>query len=334
MKRDIPVFIHHETRSEYARKAIIMARKYNNHVVFFGDDTNKDYSDCWVDTNAYCRDEWERFKAVFKNMSYYDDGYAIKIFKRFFAMKEYMKEHSIDECILIDSDVLSFADYSVLLVFEDCDATLFIPREEEKGSDPMSYGNYFWGASAGTSYFNYKAIEEIIAFMLDMYENHIDVLETKWKWHQENNHGGGVCEMSLLFLWYLQTDLKVINTKKIFENDNEPYVIDNDVRTVNDRCKFIKYKRKNIEKLCIRNSLPYLIRENGDTVRAVCLHFGGNTKIYMYAYMNLKNAFLHGVLLDLAYIRLTCFNFVAKIYVKFFKKYLGKYRKPKHGNAY
>ncbi len=337
MEKIIPLFIHHEGRNSYAKKAIKCAQKYNKNIVFFGDETNRDYSEFWVNTNDYCGEEWIKFKNVFKNMSFYNDGYAIKIFKRFFAIKEYMQRNKLKECVLIDSDVLSFTDYSQISIFNDCDATLFIPLEEEKGSDPMSYGNYYWGASAGTSYFKYKAIEEIIAFMLDMYENHIDILEKKWNWHKENKYGGGVCEMTLLFLWYLKTDLNIINTKLIFGNDKK-YIIDNDIRAVNDesndKCDFVKYKNKRIEKISVINGLPYLTKtEDKERIRAVCLHFGGNTKIYMSAFLHLDNKPLFYVLLNLSYIYLSAYNLLAKIYIKFLKKYLGKYRKSKYGGT-
>ena len=68
-----------------------MAEKYNETVVFLGDERNSDYSSNWVNTNAYCTEEWERFKASFRNMSFYDNAYAIQIFKRLFAIKEYMR---------------------------------------------------------------------------------------------------------------------------------------------------------------------------------------------------------------------------------------------------
>lgn len=330
MTKDIPVFIHHECRTPYALKSVKMAEKYNKVVVFLGDDSNKDYSKNWVDVNEYCRDEWKKFLRVYRNMSFYDDGYAVKIFKRLFAMKEYMKDHGMTECVLIDSDVLSFINYSDVPAFRNCDMTLFIPGEEPQGLDPMKLGNFDWGASAGTSYFKYEALCDFISFMLDMYENHIDILELKWEWHQKHNIGGGVCEMTLLFLWYLQTDYKVVNTKTIFSNNGSPYVIDNDVRTINNRCLFQKYKKKNIEKVLLRDGLPYLIDPKGNLVRAVCLHFGGNTKIYMGAYFA-KSQIMLEILLNFAYVRLSIFNILAKIYVQYFKKYIGKYRKPKYG---
>ena len=332
MAKNIPVIIHHECRTEYARKCIQMAEKFNKQVIFLGDETNRDFSKNWVDVNLYCKEEWQEFRKYYKNLSFYDDGYAIKIFKRFFAMKNYMNEKGLKECVLIDSDVLTYENYSKIPVFGQCDATLFIPEEEEKGSDPLSYGNYYWGASAGTSYFKYEVLEDIVNFMIETYKNHFDLLEKKWKWHQENNYGGGVCEMTLLFLWYLQTDYKVINTKRIF-GEEKPYVIDNDVRTVNDRCNFIKYSFANIERIKLIEKKPYLIENTGRPVKAVCLHFGGETKKYMKAYMQ-QNIVSHKVLLFLTYCYLCGFHLAAKIYIALFKKWLGKYRKNKYGNTF
>ena len=59
MEKNIPVIIHHECRTEYARKCIKMAEKFNKQVIFLGDETNRDFSKNWVDVNLYCKEEWQ-----------------------------------------------------------------------------------------------------------------------------------------------------------------------------------------------------------------------------------------------------------------------------------
>jgi len=318
MRRIIPVIVHHEGYSSYLKPCINSAEKYNEKVILLGNEENKSITKNWENVADFDSEDWSRFEKVFCNMSTYPDKWAVQIYRRFFIIKKLMEVKGHTECILLDSDVVTFENYSNLDLWADCDASLFIKNIEEQEQD------YIWAASANTSYLSYAMLCEFIEYLIDTYKNNIGPLEEKWKYHLENNVPGGVCEMTLLYLWYKTTDKKVVNTDDIFGAKNKRYAIGNDVKTKTKKCPFIMNKILQIEKIVFGNdNKPSLITENNEYVKAVCVHFCGMTKAYMDAY-NTDNRFLRNIKICAMRIYIISYTLLAKIYIFLKKEVLKK----------
>ena len=116
MNNIIPVMVHHETgekaqaagkkNQEYIKYCIAQAKKYNEKVVLLGDQYNKAWCDEWYNADDFITEKWERFHKVFENLSTYPDAWAEGIFKRFFLILEYLERNKLENCVIIDSDVL------------------------------------------------------------------------------------------------------------------------------------------------------------------------------------------------------------------------------------
>ena len=73
------------------------------------------------------------------------------------------------------------------------------------------YEEYLWKSSAHTSFWKTEFLREFCSFVNDSYENGINELEKKWDWHNEQGINGGICDMSLLYLFYLKNKNSIYN---------------------------------------------------------------------------------------------------------------------------
>lgn len=173
-KKNIPIIIHHEGNQNYLYNCIQQAKKYNKKVILLGDASNKYMlADAWYNAAEFTSTEWESFLGVFVNMSTYSDDYAKQIFKRLFMIHEILKTEKINECILLDSDVLCYCDFSEIDIFREYDVSLSIRKKHD---------NYAWGATTGSSYWTLGALSDFCGFCIDCYKNRIDILMKKWNY--------------------------------------------------------------------------------------------------------------------------------------------------------
>lgn len=197
----IPVLIHHELDEKpqtggkrnqgYVKDCIIQAKQYYQNVILFGSKGNQSFCEQWCDVSDFNSKKWQEFLAVFENMSTYPDEWARGIFKRFFVFLEYLKETGERECIVLDSDVLIYQDYSELFDFSDIDAAMELPSNQKM--EMLPYNNdYRWVACAGVSYFKTEALEDFLDFCIETYKNNKGLLNEKWEIHRKYGLPGGV----------------------------------------------------------------------------------------------------------------------------------------------
>lgn len=283
-EKNIPIMIHHEGNQHYLYDCICQTKKYNQNVILLGDASNKDMpADTWYNAAEFTSKEWEEFLAVFVNMSTYPDDYAKQIFKRLFMVHEILEKKNIDECILLDSDVLCYCNFSELDVFNGCDVSLSVRKNQEP---------YIWSVSTGSSYWTVGALSNFCRFCIDFYRNRIDVLKEKWLYMQKHHFLGGVCEMSLLYLWTLEYTGKILNTTRIFDG----VIMDGGIASATnyDYNEFEFNKMLGIKKIRFKKGIPYLRDSEGRDIETLVLHFGGKVKAYMRFYKkpNLVNRML------------------------------------------
>lgn len=275
-EKNIPIIIHHEGNQNYLYACIQQAKKYNSEVILLGDLSNKYMlSETWYDAAEFTSEEWESFLDVFVNMSTYSDDYAKQIFKRLFMINELLKSKKIDECILLDSDVLCYCNFSEIEIFKDYDVSLAVRKNQD---------NYIWSVSTGSSYWTARAMSDFCEFCIDFYKNRLDILKEKWDYTQKNHLLGGVCEMSLLYLWTLEYTGKILNTTRMFDG----VIMDGGIASATnyDYNEFEFNKILGIKKVRFKKQIPYLRDKDGNDIQTLVLHFGGVVKAYMRFYKN------------------------------------------------
>ncbi len=276
----IPIIICHEGRQPYLQECINQAKKFDNTVILVGDESNKDMgADHWYSMAELETDEWHDFTELFCNMSTNPEKFELQCFKRFFLIYALMKKDIIHECIHIDSDVLCYFDFSMFKEFAGrYMVSLGIPRKQDR---------YRWSAGAMTSYWTKEGISSFCDFVISTYKNNMALLAEKWDYQKKNNLPGGICDMTLLYLWSRQYDgTKILNTIEQFEIGQNKVVIDNNINSIESGSgdKYVYDKLFNVKKIIFIDGVPYLQKSDGTRIRTLVLHFQGGAKRYMKFY--------------------------------------------------
>lgn len=266
---DIPVYIAHDGNQEYVRCTVKLAETINENVVLFGDDSNKGYAKKWVNVNNFGGKYLNEFKKVYMHMSFYPKEYEASFYKRIFAICDYMLQKNVDAAIIADSDVCIYENLSKYN-FAGYDAAINWQKNQKK---------YMWAASIGCSYWKVDALKEFCEFIIDTYRDNISILESKWKHHIEHKLPGGVCEMTLAYLWMKTTNKKVLNTAKV----NDGQYIDSSF-TNGTSYKEDEYQMDdilNIKKFKFIDKMPFFYKKNGELVESFVIHCQGSSKKYI-----------------------------------------------------
>lgn len=290
-KQEIPIFVHHETgekaqagkdqKQQYLKYCIAQAEKYQNEVYLFGDNVNKDWCEKWVHVNSIFSEKWKCFLNVFENYSTYPDAWAKGIFHRFFLFEEYARENNINQFFVLDSDMLVYAKLADIQAWDAYDFAAAMPYHQKLGNDIEN--NLRWTINAGLSYWTLEALADFTSFCIEAFTSKKDMLLKKWDFHQKYHYPGGICEMSLIYLWVQEHKIRFCNivekliNGKAFNSDvngKENYYR-NDYKcsiTLNTKCLFFK------------NGELVMKTFAGDFVPVYNLHFIGDSKMLMHDY--------------------------------------------------
>jgi hypothetical protein len=190
-----------------------------------------------------------------------------------FMLEEWMKKNDVQRVFLLDSDVITFANYSVELapiLFDNYIASLMTCENQD---------NFRWASSCHFSYWTLEGLEDFTSFCIEAYHNKMirEQLETKWKWHNNYNKPGGVSEMTLLYLWS-KDNSKVANSSKVINNTT----VDHSINTSTNYSDNEYQMQLGIKKIIFKNEIPYGFNKVlNKEIRFLCIHCQGTAKILM-----------------------------------------------------
>jgi hypothetical protein len=278
MEKDIPIVIaYFGGKPNYLQYTLKSAANYNKTVVLIGDDTNKGFWGNHWDTSTVIFDKFEEFKKYYVQMSGYPVKYEMAFWKRMFVLEKWMVENNYQRIFLFDSDVLIFADYSreVFPVLpQDCIASLMTSKNQD---------NFVWASSCHCSYWTLDALKDFTNFCIEAYRNKNirEKLEAKWQWHKDNHQPGGICEMTLLYLW-ARDNPKVSNFTQVFNGMTADYNINEAGNYADD-----EYPTEyGIKKFIFKEGIPHGYNKFSNTlVKFWCIHCqGGNKGVMRFLY--------------------------------------------------
>lgn len=274
----IPVFVFHKGNPDYLKKMVDFAVISNNEIHLVGNDENKNVSAIWANADDYLSDSFYEFEKAFIQLSDYSYDFDMMCFKRFYIMLEYMKKNKLDEMIFADSDMLIFTDLTEFFRKNKCKVSLSIPKRQE---------NFRWAAQASCSYWTIEYLEDFLLFVIDMYKNHIDVLKEKYAYHIANAAKGGVCDMTLLYLWSREKE-GVLNTAMDVDGVVLDHVVGRSDNYLDNEYAFHKILK--VKKVKFKNKKPYFIRDDGTEIMAATIHCQGSTKSLIDELINYRFA--------------------------------------------
>jgi hypothetical protein len=287
-KLEIPVIIAHFIgKPTYLKFALKSAADFNKTVVLIGTDSNKDFWEYhWNTTLIECQ-KYQDFQKFYVRMSTYDENYDSVCWKRLFMLEEWMKRNNATQAFYLDSDIMTFANYSSVLppiLFDNYTAIL---------NEPQTQSDFRWSSCAHFSYWTLEAIEDFTSFCIEAYSNNKDLreqLDAKWKWHIDNQKPGGVCDMNLLYFWS-QNNPKVANFTKVINDMTVEHCINVSENYLEDEYQM----QLGVKKIIFKDGIPYGFNKVlNKEIRFLCIHCQGTAKILMrfFYYENLRPFYL------------------------------------------
>ena len=266
----VTIIVVHRGNQGYLRDALCCARSAGNEVVLIGDDSNsKDVN--WIDFKSCHSEKYNHFAKIYEHMSSNPYKFELICFERYFLTYEYMKKNGLMDCVMMDSDVCLY-ELITKETFQNVELAISIPEQKTK---------YSMSASAHFSYWTIGAMEEMLEFLISSYENKVPEIYEKWEWHEKTGTPGGICDMTLLYLFSRQYRGNVLNT----DVQLSPLLFD---QVMSDS------KNHGIEFLTMKNGHTKAVFKNADgklcykSVKAqlypvLYIHAQGGDKRYIFA---------------------------------------------------
>jgi hypothetical protein len=254
------IAIIHEGNQPYLHAAAEMAVRSGNRVTIL------DYS-----ATSPQRDT---FRAKYRLMANYPQRFDLQCFERYFILQSAMTEHGLNSIFHMDSDVLMFDDVRAFerqhLSPSGISAGIHMPASQP--GLRMSYGGH-------TSYWTRSALDSFCEYLVNVYDAMPTQAGEKWDWHRTTGVPGGVCDMTMLYLW--AQGRKLANFAEPIGEAVFDYNINSAENAYPDEYQTYFGKKK----IFFRDGRPYgRLRKDGKAIRFRSLHFQGAAKTQMERY--------------------------------------------------
>lgn len=243
------VYIHFGVLPDYLKRSINQSLKFNNKVVLITDvDVEISGADI-VDSSLY-NEQVKNFEDAYVHMSSNKPDFEKICIKRWIVLANYVLKNNVDVCYYSDSDVMLYANINdIYSKYQNYDAAYTLPEYQD---------NYRWTASACCSFWKRETLLKFSKFIIEVYSgSELNKLKEKWNYHQNNHIAGGVCDMTLLYLFSNTINFfsltKVIDGITFDQNyiDSENY-FKNEYELICD-----KNAEKNVKKIEWKDGLPW-----------------------------------------------------------------------------
>lgn len=254
------------------------------NICLLGDKSNSKLIKNWLDVNTLKSDYKSQFDQCYKHMSTNPVEFELMCFYRYIYIYEYMIENKIDKIIHFDSDVILFDGFEKFVEYLDG------AEYEFSCFMPLNQSAFRYTASPHISFWTLDKIKEFIEFIIYTYKFNLNVLTDKNEFHLNSNVAGGICDMTLLYLFCLKNEGCFLNTFC-----NEDFILDFNIsKPERDDVEYLYlspiYKYK-----VINNSM--FIKLNGNYKPLLSGHLQGKAKKFMkYADKNKIHLLMYGVL--------------------------------------
>jgi len=287
---EIPIVVFHVNGNQQYFKNCVYLSSCNNHVYVIGDNSNKNsFTDNTNVTFVHIDDlhnpEIDDFKQYFTNYSKSDYTYEINCFLRVFYLKTFLLKTGHEKVFHTDSDCAIF--YSMTRLFH------------ERSQIQVAYSlqthvknEFHMAGCIHNALLNLEFCEAFIQLCVDIYQNKtkLYLIEPKIKWHQDNDIGGGVCDMTLYHLLYSEKLIEnIVDLNDLLVVDGESATFDHNFSNLYGFLGENTYKKLYYGKqLIVANDLDvnvklckkiYFVTNENVPIRTLSLHFQGGVKI-------------------------------------------------------
>ena len=193
---NIPVIFIQYGSHKFTKDILTLAKKHNERVILI---TTTDDLEVFKDiVEVYSIDNYFNMTSFFKNMYVHMSTNAEAVeffnFQRILVLYEFMKEKELANVFFCDNSVLLNVDVNTLDL--NLEKTYYcIPDNTKKP--------YRWSASIHCAMLNLDFMESFVSFIFEHYQDDdkFKTLKEKYEFHKDTNNPGGICDMTLLYLY-------------------------------------------------------------------------------------------------------------------------------------
>lgn len=262
----------------YLEVAIRQAAAFNK-VILLGDESNSFLGD--ID-NVYhvnfneLNSEVDRFTNNYIHLSNNSLNLEISSYVRWIYIRNLMRSTKMSICFHSDSDNLIYSDLE--------EPYKFLGSPNFALSVPYNQPEFRWSAAGTTSFWSLEVLEGFCEFLFSLYEDKDkfkNLLETKWRHHQENNVAGGVCDMTALWHFSQITPPDKILTKAT----DYHFTFDHNINTSENHFRDEYRLTNGLKDVTIKDGHPHSYNLiSNENIKFHTLHFQGQSKALMSSF--------------------------------------------------
>jgi hypothetical protein len=300
---DSVVFVVHNGKNEYLSSIILAAKLSSNTVYYIGD---QNFSNKLLPKKQIIRPNFnkasflDKFSKVWKHFmtNKMRSGFEFSCFTRHFFVLETASRLKLSDFWIIDSD------FMLLENLHNISVTLKQKGFEGALSTPNCKNNYYMASAPHCSFWNVHSLKEFILFTIDQYKNNSKKLMEKYLYHKNRGLEGGVCDMTLLYLWKNKTKRRIYNSVNLIKKNQ---LIDHNINFSSDlyevgdfnfnknilkkKLHFVMEDFLEIKKIRKDKDSFYATRADGSKTKVIGLHFQGGAKMLIKRFMLFKSTY-------------------------------------------
>jgi hypothetical protein len=258
----------------YLQVALRSADARGNAVVLVGSRVSRGAWPEHADTGLLSLPKLDTFMRVYRKMSDFPEQYEAAFWRRPFAIEAWMRAEGVSRAFILDSDVVTFADYGA-------EVLPLVPEHGVAGlMTQADQGPFDWATSLHFSYWTLDALSSFTSFCVEAYRDPAirRRLEAKYQWHLDSGAPGGICEMTTLHLWRERHAARVVN----FAAPHAGLVADHGIGSGANAVSGEYATRLGLKRFTFHRGRPHARHLGlGTTVRFLCVHCQGAFKLAM-----------------------------------------------------
>ncbi|MFT3990116.1 MAG: hypothetical protein QM680_01780 [Luteolibacter sp.] len=274
-----PIVFIHRGKSWFLPYALYQARHSNpTRPVFLLGDGNAPEGIPAVDSQSLESDLSQKFRSVFKPMSPNPPEFELMCYLRWFYLLKFLEQHDLEEAFYFDSDVLVYDDCEKVrqaVLSQNLQCGLSIPEQ--------SFDSYTWTACGHASYWRISILRDFCEFCVRSYtdESYLELYGQKIRWQKSQGIRGGICDMTTLYLFWVERSGEIANLARISGN----MVVDHNVVCSGNSIPDEYSHEHGIKRIIFEEGMPYFTTQaDRKPVLAHSIHFQGARKKLMPRY--------------------------------------------------
>jgi len=190
-----PLVFIHQGFSDYLPFTLRQAHAADpdGEIYLLGDSANNRFGFVHHVDTATLTERSPAFAEVYRHHSTNRYAFELVCFQRWFRLRAFMAEAYLNDALVLDSDVMLYADARTLFDRHIGGRSLGL-------CIPGAQAPFRWSAFPHVSYWTRPVVNRFCDFLMDVYtrEEAFAPFQDKWEYHIQNGVAGGLCDMTAL----------------------------------------------------------------------------------------------------------------------------------------